>query len=82
MSSGKRSQQKQMSLYVAVREGNSSALPLGKMVQEKQVGTAVFWVTAQRIVVISYRRFVQGSRILVGLGKNPCWILDSWRWGR
>ena len=70
MSSGKRIQQKQLSLHVAVREGNSSALPLGKMVQEKQVGTAVFWVTAQRIVVISYRRF--GTRV-----KNPCWILDS-----
>jgi hypothetical protein len=66
LSSGKRSQQKQLSVDTAVRDRNSSALPLGKMIQEKQVRTALFWVIARRVVVISYRRF--GTRV-----KNPCW---------
>jgi hypothetical protein len=63
------SQQKQL-LHVAVRHQNSSGLPLGRMIQEKQVRNALFWVTAQRVVVIPYRRF--GKMV-----KNPCWIFST-----
>jgi hypothetical protein len=76
LSSGKRSQQKHLSLNVAVWDRKSSApLPLGKIIQEKQVRTAIFWVIAQRVVVIYYRRF--GTRV-----EKTCWILDPWRWDR